>query len=263
MADVPTQVILAAFKDEEGADNALKQLKEAQKEHLIKVENVAVLRCDQHGKLSIKEPTDRGFAEGALIGGAVGAIVGVLFGPLVLATTAGGAALGGLVAKLHDSGFDDQRLRELGKNLQPGTSAIVAVIDHVWVAELEAELQKAGADTATQQLGADIAEQLKAGHDVAYTAIAAGDTAVIARATSAPETAAADGSKEALQPATGAGLPAASGSTDSPTPAPAAPTSAPADPPTASTPATASPPPSGASPQVSGTTPESGGKPEP
>jgi uncharacterized membrane protein len=252
MADIPTQVILAAFKDEDGADVALKQLKEAQKEHLIKVENVAVLRCDQHGKLSIKEPTDRGIAEGALIGGAVGAFVGLLFGPLVLATAAGGAALGGLVAKLHDSGFDDQRLKELGKSLQPGTSAIVAVIDHIWVAELEAELRKAGADTATEQLGADIAEQLKAGHSVAYTAIAAGDTAVIARATSVPEVSATDSPKAELPPAPVTS--ATSGSTDSPSPAD--PTSAPVSP-------TASVPASGAgSPQVSAPTQASGDKPE-
>jgi uncharacterized membrane protein len=226
MADVPTQVILAAFKEEDGAEAALRDLKEAQKEHLIKIENVAVLRCDQQGKLSVNEPTDRGFAEGALIGGVVGALVGVLFGPLVLATAAGGAALGGLVAKLHDSGFDDNRLRELGKSLQPGTSAIVAVIDHVWVAELEAELRKAGADIATEQLGADIAEQLKAGNDVAYTAVAAGDTAVVARATSAPEAAAVDGPKAELPPAaspatsaTAASTPAASESTTAPPPA--------------------------------------------
>jgi uncharacterized membrane protein len=181
MADVPTQVVLAAFHDEDGAEAALRQLVVAQMDHLIKIENVAVLRCDQQGKLSIKEPTDRGFAEGAVIGAVVGALVGVLFGPLVLATAAGGAALGGLVAQLHDSGFDDNRLRELGKSLQPGTSAILAVIDHVWVAELEAELRKAGAEIATQQLGADIAEQLKAGNDAAYTSIAAGDTAAVVR----------------------------------------------------------------------------------
>jgi hypothetical protein len=147
-----------------------------------------------------------------MIGAAVGAVVGVLFGPLVLATAAGGAALGGLVAKLHDSGFDDKRLHELGSNLQPGTSAIVAVIDHVWVNELEAELQKAGADTVTQQLGTDIAEQLKSGHDVAYTAIAAGDTAVVARATSAP-TPEVEGAKAA------AAIPAATESSDSSAPA--------------------------------------------
>jgi uncharacterized membrane protein len=220
MVDVPTQIILAAFKEEDGADDALKQLKAAQKEHLIKVENVAVLRCDQQGKLSIKEPTDRGFAEGAVIGGAVGAVVGVLFGPLVLATAAGGAALGGLVAQLHDSGFDDNRLRELGKSLQPGTSAIVAVIDHVWVAELEEELRKTGADTVTQQLGADIAEQLKAGHDVAYTAIAAGDTAVVARSTSAPDAPDAAAPNAAMPAAASTTAPVTTASPDAPNPVP-------------------------------------------
>jgi uncharacterized membrane protein len=253
MADVPTQVVLAAFKEEDGADAALRQLKEAQKEHLIKIENVAVLRCDQHGKLSIKEPTDRGFAEGALIGGAVGALVGVLFGPLVLATAAGGAALGGLVAQLHDSGFDDNRLRELGKSLQPGTSAILAVIDHVWVTELEAELRKAGANIATEQLGADIAEQLKAGHDVAYTAIEVGDTAVVARATSAPETVAADSPNPELQPPASPATTATAASPESSPPAAS-------ESPTAQTsvePATGSPP------EASAPTSASGDKSEP
>jgi hypothetical protein len=175
-----------------------------------------------------------------------------VFGPLVVATAAGGAALGGLIAKLHDSGFDDNRLRELGKSLQPGTSAIVAVIDHVWVTELEAELRKAGADTATQQLGADIAEQLKAGHDVAYTAIAAGDTAVVARATSEPETTAADGPQPELPPAPSAATPATDASSEASTPAASAPTSA----------STAAAPESGSSPQTAATTPTSGEKPQ-
>jgi uncharacterized membrane protein len=198
MVDVPTQVILAAFKDEDGAENALKQLKAAQKEHLIKIENVAILRCDQQGKLAIKEPTDRGIAQGAVLGGAVGAVVGLLFPPLILATAAGGAAVGGVIAKLHDSGFDDNRLKELGKSLQPGTSAILAVIDHIWVVELEEELRKAGAQTVTEQLSSDIAEQLKAGHDVAYTAIMTDNAAVVARATSEPLPAGADGAQAAL-----------------------------------------------------------------
>jgi uncharacterized membrane protein len=251
MADVPTQVILAAFKNEDGAEVALRQLKEAQKEHLIKIENVAVLRCDAQGKLSIKEPTDRGFVEGAVIGAAVGAVVGVLFGPLVLATAAGGAALGGLVAKLHDSGFDDDRLRELGKNLQPGTSAILAVIDHVWVAELEAELSKAGADCVTQQLGADIAKQLKAGHDVAYTAIAAGDTAVVARTTSAPESLDGAAPTPAMAAPASADAPATTASSDSPNPVPADSTAG-------STSSAAGPPAEDSSPQASKPTPASG-----
>jgi len=198
----PTQVILAAFKDENGADQALEQLKAAKKEHLIAVPNVAVLRKDKDGKLHVKEPTDMGAGRGAAIGGVLGGLTGLVFGPVGLALV-GGAAVGGIIARLHDSGFKDDRLRQLGENLQPGTSAILAVIEHIWVTELEAELQKAGADVVTEQLGADIAAQLKEGKDVAYTAVAT-DTAVgVARITSGPAEGTA-GSTEAKPEASGA-----------------------------------------------------------
>jgi uncharacterized membrane protein len=208
-AQVPTQVILAAFKDENAADQALEQLKAAKKEHLIAINNVAVLRKDQSGKLHIKEPTDMGAGRGAAIGGVLGGLTGLVFGPVGLALV-GGAAVGGIIARLHDSGFKDERLRQLGENLQPGSSAILAVIEHTWVAELQAELQQAGADVVTEELGADIATQLKEGKDVAYTAVAAGDTVGVARMTVGPATEAASEGKaelkeapEAAKPATG------------------------------------------------------------
>ena len=181
MANAPTQMILAAFKTETGADEALEQLKKAQKEHLIDINNVAVLRRDKEGKLHIKEPTDMGGGRGALIGGGVGALAGLLFAPVGLAI-AGGAALGGLAAKMHDSGFNDERLRKLGGSLEPGTSCILAVIEHIWVKELEAELQQAGADIVTEELGADISRELKAGHQVGYTVVATDDAVLVARA---------------------------------------------------------------------------------
>jgi len=184
-AQAPTQVILAAFKDENGADAALAQLKGAQKEHLIAISNVAVLRKDQEGKLHIKEPTDMGAGRGAVIGGVLGGLTGLVFGPIGLAAV-GGAAIGGVIARLRDSGFKDDRLRQLGENLQPGSSAILAVIEHIWVTELQTELEKAGADVVTEELGADIAAQLKAGQNVAYTAVATQDAVAVARVTTEP-----------------------------------------------------------------------------
>jgi uncharacterized membrane protein len=206
----PTEVILAAFNDEQGAEDALQQLKDAQKLDLIDIENSAILRRDQQGQLHIKEAKDMGGGRGAVIGGVVGAVAGVLFGPLVLAA-AGGAAIGGLAAKLRDSGFNDQRLKQVGQNLQPGTSAILAVIQHTWVTELEGELRKAGADVVTEQIGADIAAQLKEGKAVAYTATVTDDTVIATRATadqpSPPKTASTprpgSGSPPSSQPASG------------------------------------------------------------
>lgn len=172
MTDVPLQIIVAAFQDEAAADDTLKVLKEAKKEKLISIDNAAVIRKDEKGKLHIKETADMGGGKGAGVGALVGGAIGLIGGPLgVAAGSAIGAAVGGVTAKLYDAGFEDDRLREIGNSLQPGTSAIVAVIEHRWVADLERDLQEEGAEVMTAALAADIAEQLEKGGEVSYTAI--------------------------------------------------------------------------------------------
>ena len=105
MSDVPVQVIVAAFQDEEAAKGALKALKQARKEGLIKIENAAVLRKDEKGKLHIKETGDLSSGRGAAFGGVAGAAIGLLAGPALVVPAAVGALVGGLTAKLRDKGF--------------------------------------------------------------------------------------------------------------------------------------------------------------
>ena len=172
MSDVPLQIIVAAFQEEEAADAALKTLKEAKREKLISIDNAAVIRKDEDGKLHIKETSDLTGGKGAGIGVLVGGAIGLLGGPLGVAVGGAlGAAVGGVTAKLYDGGFKDERLREIGNSLTPGTSAIVAVIEHRWVAELERDLAEEGADVVTAALAADIAEQLQKGGEVSFTAV--------------------------------------------------------------------------------------------
>lgn len=171
MSEVPVQLIVAAFQDEKSAARALKALKQARREKLIGIQNAAVLRKDEKGKLHIQETADLGGGKGATLGGVAGAAIGLIAGPALLVPAAVGALVGGLTAKLRDSGFSDDRLKTLGENLKPGSSAIIAVVEHKWVAEVEKAMAEAGADAVTAALGADIATQLEAGHQVAYTAI--------------------------------------------------------------------------------------------
>lgn len=169
MSDVPVQVIVAAFKEEETADEALKALKAAKKERLIGIQDAAVIRRDEDNKLHIKETADMGGGKGAAIGGVLGGVIGLIGGPAgVVLGGAAGAAVGGLTAKLFDAGISDERLEEIGSALKPGTSAI---IEHKWVAEVERELAEAGADVLTEALRDDIAEQLAEGKEVTYSAI--------------------------------------------------------------------------------------------
>lgn len=170
MADTPIEFIVAAFQDERAAGDTLKMLKQARREKLIGIQRAAVLRRDSKGKLHIKEATDISGKRGMLGGGVVGAVVGVMAGPILL-PTAVGALLGGLATKLRDTGFSDRRLREMGEALQPGTSAIIAVIEHRWVTEIEQMLAEAGAQLITEAITADIAAQLETGNEVAYTVL--------------------------------------------------------------------------------------------
>ena len=172
MSDVPIQLIVAAFKEETAADEALNTLKEAKKERLIGIQDAAIIRRDEKDKLHIKETADLGGGKGAAIGGVLGGVLGLIGGPAgVVVGGAAGAAVGGFTAKLFDAGIPDDRLEEIGSALKPGTSAIIAIIEHRWVAEVEAELAEAGADVLTEALRADIAEQLSEGKEVMYSAV--------------------------------------------------------------------------------------------
>jgi uncharacterized membrane protein len=160
-AEVPVDVVVAAFPDEKGASDALHDLEAAKKQGIIDIKDAAVLRRDAKNELHITETADKGFGKGAVMGGVAGAVVGVLAGPVGWVTL-GGAAIGGLAAKLKDGGFPDDRLRQIGEGLTPGSSAIVAVVAHEWVREVERRMEARAADIITESIQQDIATQLEA-----------------------------------------------------------------------------------------------------
>lgn len=182
MADVPMQVIVAAFKDIDGASNALKTLQDAKREKFIIIEDAAVITKDANGKVKIKDTADMSAGKGATIGAIAGGVIGLLAGPVGWVAL-GGGVIGGLAAKLHDSGFPDDQLKQLSAGLTPNSSALVAVIDHAWVAEVERELASQQADLVTQTLSNDIHQQLTGGGEVVYTVVSDGEAVVAARET--------------------------------------------------------------------------------
>lgn len=172
MSDVPIQLVVAAFNEEKAADEALKELKRAKWAGVIGIKDAAVIRRDAQDKIHIKDVRDVGGGKGSVAGGLFGAAIALMTGGagLILAG-ATGALVGGLAAKKIDMGLPNKRLKELGQSLKAGTSAIVAVIEHKWVADLERQMAEAGATVLTEALKADIAEQLEAGRDVGYSAV--------------------------------------------------------------------------------------------
>jgi uncharacterized membrane protein len=172
MSEAPVQLLVAAFTEEDAADKVFEQLKQAKKDKLIHIQDVAVIKRDADSKIHINEPKDWKAGKGAGVGALIGAALGIITGPGVVLTTAAGAAIGGLAAQLRDAGFPDDQLKQVGEALKPGTSAIVAIIEHTWVADIENEMQAQGAQVMRQAISEDITKQLEAGRDVAYSAVA-------------------------------------------------------------------------------------------
>jgi uncharacterized membrane protein len=158
--DVPVDVLVAAYTTEQGAKDALHDLDEAKKANIIRIRDAAILMRDANNKLHITETADKGFGRGAVLGGVGGAVVGLIAGPVGWATV-GGAAIGGLAARLRDGGFKDERLRQLGERLTPGSSALIAVIEHEWVKQVEDMLREEAETLVTETLEAAIAMQLE------------------------------------------------------------------------------------------------------
>jgi uncharacterized membrane protein len=182
MEDAPVEVVIAAFTDEQGADDAFRRLREAQDNGLIQIRDAAIIRRDQEGTLNTEDTGRHGMGRGAVVGGVTGAIVGLLAGPVGWAAGAG-VLIGALASRLRESGFPEERLQQVGGALKPGTSALVAVIEHTWVQEVANLLADSAADIDIEAIQADIAQQLEAGRDVAYTALTLAGTTEVARVT--------------------------------------------------------------------------------
>jgi uncharacterized membrane protein len=164
--ETPVSLLVYAYNDEGMADQALTALKKLDKSGLIGVLNAAVLVMGKDGKPKLRETEDVDAKRGALFGAVVGGLLGLLGGPGgVIVGAAAGAATGGMAAHQIDMGFSDDYLEEIQGSLKPGTSAIIALVEHEWVEQVAQELKEHEGRLFRQALKADIASQLAESSD--------------------------------------------------------------------------------------------------
>ncbi|MBK8984565.1 MAG: DUF1269 domain-containing protein [Chloroflexi bacterium] len=180
MNDVPVQVIVAAFNDPEQAGHLMADIKLGKVLGLVGIIDAAVVVKDAEGKLKITDSKRRS-TKGFITGGVIGGVLGLLAGPVGW-TALGTGAVGALMGKMRGAPLKAE-MQDIGSALTPNSSAIVAIIEHTWVAALEEAMAAEGARIVQDALKADIAEQLNAGGSVLYTAGAGG----VARLAETPE----------------------------------------------------------------------------
>ena len=157
-------VMVAEFQNEQSAKAAYKELKDKKNLRLIHMEQSAVISKDEKGKLHIKETHDMGGGKGSGIGLLVGGAIGLLSGGVgLVAAGAAGAVVGGLAAKLHDGGFKDDRLKEIGETLPTGSSALVVLVEEDELSEMRGHLNEDARNVMVTHLSPGLAAQMVAG----------------------------------------------------------------------------------------------------
>jgi uncharacterized membrane protein len=119
------QLVVVAFDHFADAREALRRLRELERNGRIRFEDTALLERDPDGTAHVKNEVSGTTETATVLGAAIGAIVTFLF---PVAGAAIGAAAGAAVGKLLDTGVSDRFVDELKTTLTPGRSALFLVV---------------------------------------------------------------------------------------------------------------------------------------
>ena len=179
-------MMVAAYVDEQAADQTLDNMKDAKKDGTFYFDDAAVIRQDSKGKVHIKETGDMSTGKGAGIGALIGGVVGLLGGPAGVAWgAAAGAAVGGIAAH-GDAGFDQDSLKQIGGALVPGSSAIAAITSQDFVEEVRKQVPDSQTLSVARDLATDIHDALVARQDVLYSLVITPDGIAANQVVSSP-----------------------------------------------------------------------------
>lgn len=165
--DAKVELMVLVYDDMNLAKEALKELKSWQKEHFIgSIRNSAVIVKDEAGEADFHEAKDMDKKRGTRFGLITGGLIGLVGGPAgMVVAAAAGAVTGRTAAKRIDVGLPDEYLAQIEKEMAPGSSALVAVVEHEWAGNVVDELEKFGGKVFQQALPDELVDRFTQEND--------------------------------------------------------------------------------------------------
>jgi uncharacterized membrane protein len=152
-----SDLVAIAYPDVATAQQVAANVAEAQKAHLIELDDLVIVERRPDGKVKLHQPSVAG--AGALGGAAWGGLIGLIFF-VPLFGMAIGAATGAAAGAMSDAGIDDKFMKELGERLQPGGAALIALVRKMNAERLLSEVKIPG-EVIQTSLSADAEEALR------------------------------------------------------------------------------------------------------
>jgi len=141
-SDVPVDLYIAAYADSDAAQDDWEAIQQLAEQQVITVEALVLVSREANGKIHVKDDT-HAVGKGTGWGAAGGFLVGLIFPPALLASTAVGAGVGAGAGGLVSHHEKKEIKAEVANDLPVGSSGIVVLLAEEWAAEAEKALSKA------------------------------------------------------------------------------------------------------------------------
>src|SRR4051794_15993463 len=148
------------FPTVHGADSAEYTLGELQKQHLITVHDAAVVSWDEGAKRPKTRQLSSLTGAGAVGGGFWGLLFGLIFFVPLLGMAVG-AAMGAWAGSMTDVGIDDTFIKEVRRQVTPGTSALFVMTSAAVADKVIEEFKDTGASLVSTNLSKEQEAKLR------------------------------------------------------------------------------------------------------
>jgi len=137
------KMLVIVFNDEAKAYEGSHALKQLDDEGSIAIHAAAVIKKNADGTITLKEDEDD-FPIRAVAGTGIGALIGLLEGPIGLAIGAVAGTLAGTIGDLHVAGVDAEFVDEVAATLTAGKCAVIADVSEEWVTPVDTRMEALG-----------------------------------------------------------------------------------------------------------------------
>jgi uncharacterized membrane protein len=153
-------LVVISYKEASKAEEVRLKLLQLQKDYLLDLEDAVVAVKDASGKVRLHQAVNL-TAAGAVSGGFWGTLIGMMFlNPLL--GLAVGASAGAVSGALTDVGINDQFMKDLAANMQPGNSILFVLVRKSTPDKVLEELKGTGGTILQTSLSHDDEAKLQA-----------------------------------------------------------------------------------------------------
>src|SRR4051812_18055987 len=150
---------VVAYDDVTTAQEVVQTLARLQEEHNIVIEDMVIAERKPDGKVKLHQ--SRKLAAAGASGGALwGGLIGLLFFAPLLGMAVG-AASGGMAGALTDIGVDDDMMKSIGDQLEPGKAAVFALTSQGNPDKVLPEIAKFHGKVLQSSLSSEAEQQLR------------------------------------------------------------------------------------------------------